>query len=77
MAGSAVVRLDGLDIAVTRGDGVFVPIGARHRVTNPHDEPAEFAFHLSPLAPRPELGHVDTEPQPGTGPALWVGSVTS
>jgi putative monooxygenase len=36
----------------------------RHRLRNTGSAPASVVFHLSPLAPRPELGHVDTE---GTG----------
>jgi putative monooxygenase len=74
VTGTAVVRVDGDDVTVTEGEGVFVPIGARHRVTNVSTGTAVVAFQLCPLAPRPELGHVDTEPQPGRGPALAVGA---
>lgn len=38
-----------------------MPVNARHRLRNTGAEPAEVVFHLGPLAPRPELGHVDTE----------------
>jgi putative monooxygenase len=40
----------------------MIPIGIRHRVRNTGQVQARIVFHLSPLAPRPELGHVDTEP---------------
>jgi len=77
VSGGATVRLDGEDVTVAEGEGVFVPIGTRHRVTNTTGADAVLAFHLCPLAPRPDLGHVDTEPQPGTGPALSVGPVSA
>lgn len=64
VSGAIVVRLDGEDTPVGAGEALFVPIGVRHRVANHTDAPAVVTFHLSPLAPRPELGHVDTEPCP-------------
>jgi putative monooxygenase len=73
VSGSLVVRVDGTEVTVAAGQAVFVPIGARHRVSNPTGQPAVATFQLCPLAPRPELGHVDTEPQPGSGPVLQVG----
>jgi putative monooxygenase len=50
---------------VAAGEGFMVPEQARHRVWNEGDEDVYAIFHLSPLAPRPDLGHVDTEPLPG------------
>ncbi|WFE29216.1 cupin domain-containing protein [Solwaraspora sp. WMMD791] len=73
VSGSVIVRLDGTEVPVDAGQAVFVPIGVPHRVTNSSDAPAVATFQLCPLAPRPELGHVDTEPQPGAGPTLQVG----
>jgi putative monooxygenase len=72
--GLLTVRVDGLDTRLAAGEGVVVPINARHRSTNHTDEPVEAVFHLCPLAPRPELGHVDTEtlPEPAA-PQLTVG----
>jgi putative monooxygenase len=64
VSGRVTVRLDGTDTTVEAGEGLLVPIGVRHRVSSP-DGPAVAVFHLCPLAPRPELGHVDTEPCPG------------
>jgi hypothetical protein len=43
------------------GQGLLIPTNVRHRLANPEGEEAFFVFQLGPLAPRPELGHVDTE----------------
>lgn len=62
--GEITVRLDGEPVVVGPGEAVMVPIKVRHRVENHGTETAEVVIHLGPLAPRPELGHVDTEPLP-------------
>lgn len=62
--GAVTARLDGQAVQVRAGEGVLVPRSVRHRVENHGEEVAEAVFHLGPLAPRPELGHVDTEPLP-------------
>jgi hypothetical protein len=49
--------------------------GLRHRVVNTGQQEAHAVFHLSPLAPKPELGHVDTEPLPASGQAEPVPDV--
>ena len=67
--GSLEMTLDGEAVALCRGDSLLVPIGVRHRLVNLGECPAEVVFHLSPLAPRPELGHVDTEEPLHTGAA--------
>jgi putative monooxygenase len=59
--GGIIVDLDGRAVPLGPGEGLFVPVGVRHRLRNVGREPAEAVFHLGPLAPRPELGHVDTE----------------
>ncbi|MFG2561771.1 cupin domain-containing protein [Streptomyces sp. NPDC048496] len=60
--GTLEMTLDGKDVVTLGpGDSLCVPIGVRHRLVNTGDATARCAFHLSPLAPRPELGHVDTE----------------
>ena len=64
--GDLIVRLDGVDLDLTAGAGILIPIGVRHRLRNDSDEAAFAIFHLSPLAPRPDLGHVDTEVLPGS-----------
>ncbi|MFF4712928.1 cupin domain-containing protein [Streptomyces eurythermus] len=59
--GSVTVDLDGVPHGLRAGQSVLVPIGVRHRVRNTGRDEARIVFHLGPLAPRPELGHVDTE----------------
>jgi putative monooxygenase len=59
--GSLTVDLDGQPVPVTDGTGLYIPINTRHRLRNTGDVDAKAVFHLGPLAPRPELGHVDTE----------------
>jgi putative monooxygenase len=39
----------------------MIPAYMRHRFRNVGDDEARIVFHLGPLAPRPQLGHVDTE----------------
>jgi putative monooxygenase len=65
LSGSVLVAVDGDPVRLGPREGLMIPRNARHRVSNDAGEPAECVFHLCPLAPRPELGHVDTEPQPG------------
>jgi putative monooxygenase len=64
--GAVTARLDGQHTALPADHGLFIPLGVRHRLVNEGDETAFLVFHLCPLAPRPELGHVDTEPLPAT-----------
>ena len=61
MTGTLIARLDGVPHEVRAGEGVFIPINVRHRLMNQGTEQVSIVFHLCPLAPRPELGHVDTE----------------
>jgi putative monooxygenase len=69
-SGSVVIRLDGeQELTVGPGEAVMVPKDVRHRMENQGDEQAVVVFHLSPLAPRPDLGHVDTEPLPAAAEA--------
>lgn len=63
--GNLTARIDGeREIALGPGDGLMVPPNVRHRLSNTGEEEAFIVFHAGPLAPRPELGHVDTEPAP-------------
>ncbi len=67
---------DAGEVDLVPGEGLLVPIGKRHRVWNAGTEEVRAVFHLSPLAPRPELGHVDTEELPaasGGAPVPDVG----
>jgi putative monooxygenase len=74
VSGTLTVRVDGEPIELTAGEGVLVPKNVRHRVENDNDTPAECVFHLCPLAPRPELGHVDTEELPNAdAPHMSIG----
>ena len=59
--GTMIARLDGTPNEVKAGEGVFIPINVKHRLMNQGHEEVSIVFHLCPLAPRPELGHVDTE----------------
>ncbi|WP_189227507.1 cupin domain-containing protein [Saccharothrix coeruleofusca] len=59
--GQVEIDLDDVPHPLRADQALLVPIGVRHRVRNASDGPAKLVFHLSPLAPRPELGHVDTE----------------
>lgn len=61
VAGEVTVDLDGTPHPMRTDQGLLVPREVRHRVRNTGAEPARIVFHLCPLAPRPELGHVDTE----------------
>lgn len=59
--GEVELDLDDEPHAMGVGQALMVPIGVRHRVRNTGAAAARLVFHLSPLAPRPALGHVDTE----------------
>ena len=59
--GVLVVELDGTPHELKPGQALFIPKETRHRLLNPGDEEVFFVFQLGPLAPKPELGHVDTE----------------
>jgi putative monooxygenase len=61
VGGAVRVDIDGQALTLDERAGVLVPKGARHRISNDGAEEASIVFHLGPLAPRPELGHVETE----------------
>ena len=65
-SGEVTVRLDGEERRLPAESAVHIPIGVRHRIVNDTDQQAVFVFFCGPLAPRPELGHVDTELPPGS-----------
>ena len=65
--GEVIASVDGRDQTVTARQGMMVPINARHRLLNRSDRDVYLVFALSPLAPRPELGHVSTEGSSGNG----------
>lgn len=61
VAGTLEVDLDGEPHPLRVDQGLLVPLNMRHRFRNVGSTEARMVFHLGPLAPRPELGHVDTE----------------
>lgn len=64
--GEITVDRDGDPVVVRTDEGLYIPVGMRHRLRNTGTAAAAVVFHLSPLAPRPELGHIDTEETPVT-----------
>ncbi|WP_433429241.1 cupin domain-containing protein [Nonomuraea sp. CA-141351] len=60
-SGALRVDLDGEPVSVGQEQALLIPRNVRHRLVNTGDGDALAVFYLSPLAPRPELGHVDTE----------------
>ena len=64
--GDVLITLDGEQRRLVAESAVHIPIGVRHRIVNDGTEPAQLVFFCGPLAPRPELGHVDTELPPGS-----------
>ncbi len=66
VSGEVVATLDGDQRTLPAESAVHIPIGVRHRIVNDGVEPAFLVFLCGPLAPRPELGHVDTELPPGS-----------
>ncbi|GAA3624926.1 cupin domain-containing protein [Streptomyces fenghuangensis] len=61
VSGRLEVDLDGEPHPLSPDQGLMIPAYMRHRFRNVGDTEARLVFHLGPLAPRPELGHVDTE----------------
>jgi putative monooxygenase len=59
--GTLTADLDDEPREVKAGEALYVPFMMRHRLRNEGDEDAFIVFHLGPLAPRPDIGHVDTE----------------
>jgi putative monooxygenase len=64
VAGHVRMRLDDEIVELGPDEALMVPIGRRHRLENIGEVVAKVVFHLSPLAPTPAQGHVDTEPLP-------------
>jgi putative monooxygenase len=61
VSGQLDAQLDGNSHAVCERQALLIPINVRHRLVNDGDTDAFIVFHLGPLAPRPDQGHVDTE----------------
>ncbi|MCG5449079.1 MULTISPECIES: cupin domain-containing protein [Micromonospora] len=74
--GEVVIRVDGAEVKLAPDEALMVRRGQRHRIVNAGGETALIVFQISPLAPRPELGHVDTEEVPHPeSPVPQVGGV--
>ncbi|MEW2508550.1 cupin domain-containing protein [Streptomyces sp. NPDC046870] len=61
LCGQLEVDLDGEPHPLRPEQGLMIPMNMRHRFRNVGNVEARIVFHLGPLAPRPALGHVDTE----------------
>ncbi|MEU6670331.1 cupin domain-containing protein [Streptomyces sp. NPDC046727] len=61
LCGRLEVDLDGEPHPLRPEQGLMIPMNMRHRFRNVGNVEARIVFHLGPLAPRPALGHVDTE----------------
>jgi putative monooxygenase len=61
VSGQLDAQLDGKSNRVNERQALLIPMNVRHRLVNDGDKETFLVFHLGPLAPRPELGHVDTE----------------
>lgn len=62
--GTVTIRIDGAPVDLAADEAVMVRRGARHRIENTGPEQAFLVFSVSPLAPSPEMGHVDVEEPP-------------
>ncbi|MGW3400910.1 cupin domain-containing protein [Streptomyces zhihengii] len=77
VGGELEVDLDGETFPIRTDQGLMIPPYVRHRFRNVGSAQARMVFHLGPLAPRPELGHVDTEETPQAhGAAQPTGAVS-
>ncbi|MFF4344023.1 cupin domain-containing protein [Kitasatospora sp. NPDC001540] len=76
ISGELEVDLDGVPQRLRPDEGLMIPIGMRHRFRNVGSTEARMVFHLGPLAPRPELGHVDTEETAEAGPPEPAGAAS-
>ncbi|MFE6053019.1 cupin domain-containing protein [Kitasatospora sp. NPDC056446] len=68
VSGELEVDLNGEPHPLKADQGLMIPIDMRHRFRNVGDTEARMVFHLGPLAPRPDLGHVSTEESAASGP---------
>ncbi|WP_225851141.1 cupin domain-containing protein [Streptomyces sp. HPF1205] len=73
VCGELEVDLDGAAHPLRPDQGLLIPKDVRHRFRNVGSGQARMVFHLGPLAPRPELGHVDTEAPAFEGKDSGVG----
>ena len=74
VCGDLEVDLDGVAHALGPDQALMIPVNMRHRFRNVGTTEARMVFHLGPLAPRPDLGHVDTEDDPRALPPEHAGA---
>jgi putative monooxygenase len=61
VSGGLDAQMDGKSHRLSARQALLIPLNVRHRLVNDGEEDAFIVFHLGPLAPRPDAGHVDTE----------------
>jgi putative monooxygenase len=64
-SGELALTVDGESLTLAAGEAVMIRRGQRHvflATESADDHPAEWVYVMAPLAPRPDLGHVDTAP---------------
>jgi putative monooxygenase len=61
VSGGLDAQLEGKSHRLSARQALLIPLNVRHRLVNDSDQDAFIVFHLGPLAPRPDAGHVDTE----------------
>ncbi|GAA2425892.1 cupin domain-containing protein [Actinomadura vinacea] len=66
--GELVALVNGAELRVRPRESLLIRRGARHRYENRGDRPTSAVLFLGPLAPRPDLGHVETEAPPDAEP---------
>ncbi|WP_200841632.1 cupin domain-containing protein [Actinomadura sp. K4S16] len=66
--GRLLVTVNGAEQTVGPRESLLIRRGARHRYENRGDRPVTAVLFLGPLAPSPEMGHVETAEPPGDGP---------
>ncbi|GGO89883.1 cupin domain-containing protein [Wenjunlia tyrosinilytica] len=76
VCGRLEVDLDGEPHPLRPEQGLMIPPYMRHRFRNTGRTEVRMVFHLGPLAPRPELGHVDTEDTAQAGPPEPAGATS-
>lgn len=76
VSGQLEVDLDGTTHPLRPDQGLMIPRYLRHRFRNTGEIESRMVFHLSPLAPRPDLGHVDTEEAERAADATGRGKTT-
>lgn len=64
VSGQLVVEAAGERVEVYRDQALELDRLVPHRFINEGSEPVFGVFYITPLAPSPELGHVDTEAPP-------------